>query len=139
MVNRELRRTNSPITQGINYLLVGGSVLSLVGVLMDVQKIIQPQSETAFANSEVCQEVVQAESVLSREELSNLLTIPERESREVVREAIAEPYCYLTDIEIRAGVTAQRAAYPLEFEPQTWFVVLYEGDEYAGYSFVFQR
>lgn len=114
-------------------------MLVLIAVLMDVQKTVQPSSEAAFANSEVCQEIIQAESVLSREELSNLLAIPERESREVVREAIAEPYCYLKDIEIRAGVPAQRAAYPLEFEPQTWFVVLYEGDEYAGYSFVFQR
>ncbi|NJP12002.1 MAG: hypothetical protein HC866_23115 [Leptolyngbyaceae cyanobacterium RU_5_1] len=30
-------------------------------------------------------------------------------------------------------------AYPLAFDPQTWFIVLYEGDEYAGYSFSFRR
>jgi len=52
---------------------------------------------------------------------------------------IAEPYCTLSPVEVREGVTAQREAYPLEFNPETWFVVLYEGEEYAGFDFSFSR
>jgi hypothetical protein len=49
------------------------------------------------------------------------------------------PYCRLSELEVRAGVRAQREAYPLAFDPQTWFVVLYEGDQYTGYSFSFRH
>ncbi|WP_179228673.1 hypothetical protein [Leptolyngbya ohadii] len=34
---------------------------------------------------------------------------------------------------------SERAVYPLAFDRQTWLVVLYEGEEYAGYQFRVQR
>lgn len=121
---------------GIKYLLAGGSMLALVGMLVDLRNMLQPPQLNSNA---MCEEVVQSQSVLSRHELASLLKIPERDSKETVREIVNEPYCRLPSVEIRANVTAEREAYPLEFDPQTWFVILYEGDEYAGYSFVFRR
>jgi hypothetical protein len=41
----------------------------------------------------------------------------------------------LASLQIRAGATSLREAYPLEFDPQTWLVLLYEGDQYTGYRF----
>ncbi|WP_430686000.1 hypothetical protein [Leptolyngbya sp. AN02str] len=89
--------------------------------------------------SDVCQEVIQSQAVLSRDQLARLLAIPERDRKENVRAIMSEPYCQLPSVEVRQGVVAEREAYPLAFDPQTWFVVLYEGEEYAGYSFVFKH
>lgn len=88
---------------------------------------------------DACQEVVRSQAVLTRRQLSQLLAIPERDSKAKVRDIVQEPYCKLSQLEVRAGVEADREAYPLEFDPQTWFVILYEGDEYAGYAFSFRR
>ncbi len=128
------RPQKKPRKQGIRYLVAGGSMLALVGFLVDIRTALRPNSP-----SNVCQEIVQQQAVLPRDKLAQLLAIPERSSRDAVQSVISAPYCRLPEIEVRAGVKAQREAYPLAFDPQTWFVVLYEGNEYAGYSFVFQR
>lgn len=99
----------------------------------------KPKSETTEASSTVCQERVQSQSVLSRAELSQLLVVPERSSKAAVHQIIEAPYCKLNSVEVREGAIAEREAYPLEFDPQTWFIVLYEDDEYAGYDFSFRR
>ena len=88
---------------------------------------------------EACQEMVQSRSLLSRAELSQLLAIPERSPKSKVKEVIQEPYCKLATTEVRAGVEAEREAYPLEFDLQVWLIVLYEGEEYAGYAFSFRQ
>jgi len=108
-------------------------MLMLVGVMVDVRDVLRP----AVPPSSLCAEIVQPQSVLPRDKLALLLNVPERDSKDTIRSIISEPYCRLPTIEIRAGVTAEREAYPLAFDPQTWFVVLYEGNEYAGYDFVF--
>jgi hypothetical protein len=120
------------------YALLAGSLLALVGVMTDVRSLIR-NPVTAPSPFATCQEIIQPESVLSRAQLADLLAVSERESRERVREIVQAPYCKLPDIEIRAGVIAEREAYPLEFDPETWFVVLYEGEEYAGYDFSFHH
>ena len=48
------------------------------------------------------------------------------------------PYCQLPNLEVRAGATAERFVYPLAFDPQISLIVLYEGDEYAGFRFLIQ-
>jgi hypothetical protein len=115
-------------------VLAGGSVLAAGIVLTDLQKVLQPS-----APGNVCQEIVQSQSVLSRDELSRLLNVPERSNQSTIRAIVSEPYCKLPPIEVRAGATAEREVYPLAFDPNTWLVVLYEGNEYAGYDFVFQK
>jgi len=77
--------------------------------------------------------------VLSREELAVLLQVPERSQKAEVRSLVQHPYCVLSPLEVRAGVKADREAYPLEFDPDVWLIVLYEQGEYAGYDFVFRR
>lgn len=72
---------------------------------------------------------------VSREMLLEFLTIPERQAAAPVQELLKEPYCQLPAMELRAGVTAERSLYALEFDAQTWLVVLYEEEEYAGYAF----
>lgn len=132
---RKLPRRKAESVGGIKYLLAGGSMLALVGVLADLRPVFTPPAAPVTQ----CQEMVQPQATLSRERLSQFLTVPERDRRATVQAVISEPYCRLSSIEVRAGVLAERHAYPLEFDPQTWFVVLYEGDEYAGYSFVFPQ
>lgn len=120
---------------GIKYMLAGGSVVAALGMLADVNQLM-PKKASA---KEVCQEVVQEKAFLSREVLAQFLAVPEGANREQVRQVVKSPYCRLSSMEIRSGAIAQRDAYPLAFDPQTWLVVLYEGDSYAGYSFSFRH
>lgn len=117
------------------YVWAGGSVmLALMAFLLP-----HSAKDTDAQKAEVCQQQVQAASFLSRDELSQLLSVPERSNKAAVRQVIAEPYCLMSPVEVRQGTEAEREAYPLEFDPQTWVVVLYEGDEYAGYDFSFRH
>lgn len=116
-------------------LLAGGLMFALVGLLMDVRGVLPNQISTV--NRDSCQDVVNADVVVSREQLAQLLTVPERDTKARVREILKEPFCRLPGLQIRAGVTAEREEYPLAFDPQTRLVILYEGDEYAGYRFSF--
>ena len=86
-----------------------------------------------------CRQIVQSNVVLSRQQLAEVLAIPERSDQSKVKAIIAEPYCQLAELELRDGISAQREAYPLAFDPKTWLVLLYEGNEYAGYAFSFQQ
>ncbi|MGA7936232.1 MAG: hypothetical protein WCA35_21945 [Kovacikia sp.] len=119
----------------VKYMLAGGSVVAALGLLGGPRGLL-PNPSLA---KDTCQEVVQSKTVLSREQLSRLLAIPERSPRVQVREVLKAPYCKLSTLQIRTGEPSQREAYPLAFDPQTWLVVLYEGDEYAGYSFSFRH
>lgn len=121
-------------SSSFQYFLAGGTMLVLMSMLADVKETWKPKPV-----SNDCAEIVQSDSVLARDELAKLLAIPERDRKEAVRAVVSDPYCRLPKVEIREGVAAEREVYPLAFDPQTWFVVLYEGEEYAGYSFLFQR
>ncbi|MBW4488237.1 MAG: hypothetical protein KME12_10660 [Trichocoleus desertorum ATA4-8-CV12] len=114
-------------------LLVSGLVVAVLSLFLDLHGVVKAKN-----HGEVCQEIVQSKSTLSREQLAKLLTIPERDRKSKVQGILKAPYCKLPKLEVRAGVKAEREAYPLEFDPQTWLVILYEGDEYAGYRFSFR-
>ncbi|MBD2021775.1 hypothetical protein H6F43_16465 [Leptolyngbya sp. FACHB-36] len=120
----------------LKYLLAGGSVVAAFGLLIDPRALLPPTQPVA---AEVCQEIVQRQARLSRSKLSRLLTVPERSNKAAVRQIVQTPYCTLPPLRVRSGPTAQREAYPLEFDPQTWLIVLYEDNEYAGYSFSFRH
>lgn len=124
----------NPIS-GVKYMLAGGSVIVAVGLLANPQGLLPKAAST----KEVCQEVVQEKAVLSREQLAQMLSVPERANKQAIRDVMKSPYCRLATIQPRAGITAEREAYPLAFDPKTWLIVLYEGNEYAGYSFSFRR
>ncbi|MEL6777605.1 MAG: hypothetical protein AAFO06_10140 [Cyanobacteria bacterium J06597_16] len=128
-------------------LIAGGLMFSLIGLLLDVNGIKTLLSDpVAFASTSVkskslsslakdCSTDITETARLSREQLLKLLSIPERDNKSRVRQVVQEPYCQLSSLEIRAGVNAEREAYPLAFDPNTTLVILYENEEYAGYRF----
>lgn len=120
--------------------LAGGLVVVLGLLLLDFRSMRSwlMGSPSAQGNRDACTRFVQTEATLSREQLAQLLTIPERDSKERVRQIVAEPFCELASLQVRSGVEAHREAYPLEFDPKTHLVILYENDEYAGYRFNFE-
>ncbi|MBE9077249.1 hypothetical protein IQ241_08065 [Romeria aff. gracilis LEGE 07310] len=119
--------------------------MAVLALLAFVPAQLKPQASrfnagyTGAGDTGLCQEVIQSGAELSRDQLSRLLAIPERSSKQAVRRIVLEPYCLLQPISVREGAESEREAYPLAFDPSTWFVVLYEGDEYAGYDFNFRQ
>jgi len=128
-------------------LLACGLIFSLAGLLLDVNGIKTLLSNPiAFARTPVegkalkhlsadCTTDVVNTAQLSRQQLLEILSVPERDSKARIRQIAAEPYCQLSALNIRAGVKAEREAYPLAFDPNTTLVILYENEEYAGYRF----
>jgi hypothetical protein len=114
--------------------LLAGALVILTGNLINPGSLLSARDPNAQ-----CQGKVQAQSVISREQLGQLLTVAERDRKAKVRQILKAPYCSLPKVEVRAGVKAEREAYPLAFDPQTRLVILYEGDEYAGYAFDVRR
>ncbi|MEM6427347.1 MAG: hypothetical protein AAF728_19645 [Cyanobacteria bacterium P01_D01_bin.128] len=120
------------------YFLAGGSISMLAAMAL---LVFPGQQQQSAVNTEpaLCQEVVKEDARMSRSNLSQVLAIDERSPKEKVTEILAEPYCVLETLSVREGVPARREAYPLEFDIDTWFVVLYEDGEYAGYDFSFRN
>jgi hypothetical protein len=85
-----------------------------------------------------CIKQEQAQALISRDQLRTLLATELQSPKATVQELLKQPYCVLSPGTTEAGQPADREAYPLEFDPQTWLVVLYEGDRYAGYDFRFR-
>ena len=123
-------------------LLAAGLLCALAGLTLDLGRLktLIPESfnEAPVATqSDSCTTVIQTESTITREQLAQVLTIPERDTKSRVRQIVNEPYCQYTSLRVRSGVDAEREAYPLEFAQDTKLVILYENDEYAGYRFSF--
>ncbi|PSN20701.1 hypothetical protein C7271_00760 [filamentous cyanobacterium CCP5] len=125
-------------------LLAGCLMFAIVGLMFDFHGLRQWLSPSSARRSgqvsqpSQCNKVVQSEARLTREQLAELLTVPERDTKERIREIVAEPYCRLPAIDVRSGVSAERESYPLAFDPETQLVLLFENDEYAGYRFSFE-
>lgn len=131
-------RAAQPPRRSRNAWLAGGGMLALAALVVVPKPALQQTEQSASANV-VCQETVKSTAVLSRAQLSKLLTVAERAPKDDIRAVIDEPYCTLPPVNVREGVVSDREAYPLEFNPQTWFIVLYEDGEYAGFDFSFER
>ncbi|HEY9762095.1 MAG TPA: hypothetical protein V6D07_06190 [Trichocoleus sp.] len=129
---------NSP-QPSIKPLIAGGVVFAVLGLMFNSQEARGLLTPTKSNRAEACETIVQPEARLSREQLAQLLVIPERDTKERVRQVVAEPYCRLPVLNVRSGVAAEREAYPLAFDPKTQLVLLYENDEYAGYRFNFEQ
>ncbi|MEM9808631.1 MAG: hypothetical protein AAF959_25515 [Cyanobacteria bacterium P01_D01_bin.56] len=115
------------------YRLISSATLLLLGIGLGLG--LRFQANAASATQDLCQTILSSQTVLSRQQLTQLLTVPERENRQTIEAIAQEPYCTLAAIKVRADVEAERAAYPLAFDPNTWLVVLYEDQEYVGYDF----
>ncbi|WP_068818026.1 hypothetical protein [Phormidesmis priestleyi] len=119
--------------QSVKYLLAAGTFVALAGMLINPRDLLG-----AKAPDDPCQSAVKSKVTLSRDRLAQLLTVSEGDRKDKVRSILKEPYCTLA-IEVRSGVKSDREAYPLAFDPQTWLIVLYEGNEYRGYAFSFRK
>ncbi|MBF2027672.1 MAG: hypothetical protein IGS48_13035 [Oscillatoriales cyanobacterium C42_A2020_001] len=120
---------------GIKYMLAGGTVVAALGLLMEPQSLFAKMTTAKT----ICQEVIQPKAVLSREQLSQLLTVPDRAPKEQLRQVTKSPYCRLAAVAAQSGTTPEQEVYPLAFDPQTWLIVSYEGGEYTGYTFRFKH
>lgn len=135
----------TPHARNIKPLIACGLVIALISLMLDPNRVEALISNSlSFTGSEnksiknfkdSCETDVVDSAKLSREQLLSLLAVPERESKARIREIVQVPYCQLPAINVRAGVDAQREAYPLAFDPDVALVILYENDEYAGYRF----
>lgn len=96
-----------------------------------------------------CEQVIKSGAEISRGQLSNLLELPVGSSREVVLQAVSEPYCTLPvttagppsvdEGEPKAvPLFTSREAYPLAFDPSAWVVLNYGANGYQGYDFLFK-
>ncbi|MEM8503770.1 MAG: hypothetical protein AAF716_11530 [Cyanobacteria bacterium P01_D01_bin.1] len=134
-------------TAALKPIIAGGLVVSLIGLLTDFNGIKTFLSDPiAFARgsesgkaveqlSTACTGDILNSAQLSRAQLAQLLTVPERDSKQRIRQIVDQPYCQLAPLNVRAGVEAEREAYPLAFAPDKAFIILYEDGEYAGYDF----
>ncbi|MGF1567188.1 MAG: hypothetical protein ACFCVD_03795 [Nodosilinea sp.] len=118
-------------------LVAGGSlsVLALAAVFITPNLTEAPAPAVARHD---CVKQVELNSFLSRDTLSKLLAVGLDAPKEDVRQILGEPYCVLAEAPTEAGAEAEREAYPLEFDPQTWLVVLYSNGQYKGYDFSFR-
>lgn len=126
-----MRRPEPQRQIGMRLFLLGGAIAVIAGLSTDIQKTIAAQQT---ARPDNCAGAVNNQAMISRDQLATFLTISERRPKAEVQDVLQAPYCQLPGLEIRAGVPAERAVYPLAFDPRTWLVVLFEGDEYAGYQ-----
>lgn len=118
---------------------IAGAILLAIGLLaIDDQKLGDWLQAAGTQSAEGCEKIVQSNAQLSREQLAQLLVVPERDPKESVRKIVAEPYCSLPQLQVRSGVVSEREAYPMAWDPTVQLVILYENDEYAGYRFRFQ-
>jgi hypothetical protein len=130
------RHPESHHSIGLRLLLLGGAVAVIAGLTLDAQKML---ALNQIRRPENCVGQINPNAMVSRDQLAMFLTVPERDAKAKVKDILQASYCELPGLEVRAGVPAERSVYRLAFDPQTWLVVLYEGDEYAGYQFQVRR
>ncbi|MGB3312403.1 MAG: hypothetical protein WBG32_09065 [Nodosilinea sp.] len=118
--------------------IAGGLMLAIGLLVIDDRVLGGWQTADRPKTAPGCEKVVQSKAQLSREQLAQLLVVPERDPKENVRKIVAEPYCSLPQLQVRSGVVSEREAYPMAWDPSVQLVILYENDEYAGYRFRFQ-
>ncbi|OKH51195.1 hypothetical protein NIES30_00320 [Phormidium tenue NIES-30] len=115
--------------------MAGGSMLALAALLVSPNL---DQAKVQEAEAFTCIRQEQPKALVSRDQIKKLLETELQAPKATVQEFLQMPYCVLSPGKTEAGLPADREAYPLEFDPQTWLVVLYEGDRYAGYDFRFR-
>lgn len=116
-------------------IMAGGAVLALAALLVIPGLGKDPVQEISPFT---CIKIEQTQALVSRDRLKALLEIDLQAPKAKVQELLKEPYCVMAPGQTEAGQLADREAYPLEFDPQTWLVVIYEGNRYAGYDFRFR-
>jgi len=107
-------------------------VLGLVIILVAVGTIAYslPPAPSAISSKAVtCAEVGSSAARISRADLAWLLEVPVGSDWAAVMKRLGTPYCFLHN-----GNDLSKVAYPSAWEPSTWIVVIYQGNQYAGYD-----
>ncbi|MGD1855796.1 MAG: hypothetical protein ACFB2W_16270 [Leptolyngbyaceae cyanobacterium] len=97
--------------------------------------IEQSQGFNRTDTNQTCQAILNPQQRLSRDQLTQFLAADQDSPQTAIHETIAPPYCMLS----RTNQTQQQEAYPLAFDPDTWFVVNYDQGIYKGYDFLFKE
>jgi hypothetical protein len=79
-----------------------------------------------------CVEIIDPNALLNRNQILKLISLAEPTHRAKVRAILKTPYCKLEAIAIRTGTKSEREAYPLEYDPTLWAIILYDGNEFVG-------
>ena len=87
---------------------------------------------------DVCIKQIDKQSLISRDELKAVLDLSHQVPKAKVQEIVEKPHCVFEARSGVNGVQLAREAYPLEFDPQTWFVLLYQDGKYVGFDFSFR-
>ena len=116
-------------------LLAGGAALLALGLFVDLRGLPSVGTKTS---AELCPSFSSSQGKLNEQQVAKLLTVAEGDQKTKIREIVREPACKLPSLQVRAGSNAEREVYALGFDPRTSIVVLYEGDQYAGYKFWFR-
>jgi hypothetical protein len=121
--------------QFIQSAAVWGLILLIIGVLLDVDPTVlwsgAPPPELE------CQGPTNPSGIVSRQQLAQLLTLPTATSKQELQALLNLPYCQLA-MPAAEPLSNLSYAYPLEFDPQTWLIITYEGDRYSKYDFSFR-
>ncbi|MFM7469927.1 MAG: hypothetical protein ACKO5P_00210 [Nodosilinea sp.] len=116
-------------------VLAGGSMVAaaVLGLSPHPAQMVDSQVMTGE-----CIKLEKIENSLSRDRLKALLGVQTPAPRATLQALLKVPYCVLKPTTDGQGVAIEREAYPLEFDPQTWVVITYQGDRYTGYDFLFR-
>lgn len=99
------------------------------------QQSVQTWPLSQRSSVTTCQTVLNAEQRLSRDQLAQFVSLAKGATQETVHGTIAPPHCTLS----KSNNPQQQEAYPLAFDPNTWFVVNYDQGNYTDYGFVFKE
>jgi hypothetical protein len=116
-------------------VLASGTLVALATVFVNPGA---DSSTSKQASADTCIKQVQTESFLSRDELSQLLKLDTPASQEEVYKVADQPFCVLAAKDGSSEAGTERQAYPLEFDPRTWFVLNYEDGKFVDYDFLFR-
>jgi hypothetical protein len=136
MVAKPRQQSQRPWSQPTGRLvLASGTLVALATVFVNPGA---DSSTSKQASADTCIKQVQAESFLSRDELSQLLKLDTPTSQEEVYKVADQPFCVLAANHGSSEAGTERQAYPLEFDPRTWFVLNYEDGKFVDYDFLFR-
>ncbi len=118
-------------------LLASGSMLALATMVItpSVNRLNNPVNAGV---GDVCIKQIDQKSLVSRDELRAVLNLDKNISKDEVLAVLDQPNCVLQPRAGENGVQVDREAYPLEFDPQTWFVLQYQEEKFAGFDFSFR-
>jgi hypothetical protein len=137
-----MENQSDPSNNPSNLVYWVGGFITVVGLLLVLDSAVldglKPLLRLDHPRTDQCLDIVQSGATLSRARLVQLLEIPAQTRREHLLPILQNPYCQLPAVTTSSGVTLERDAYPLEFDPSVWLVVRYDRGSYVDYEFIFR-